>query len=554
MKKALIVLVTVMMTVTLFISCGNDPFFHYVEFDSNGGTEVERQIVRNGEKATKPKDPTKDGTEFVAWYDGENVFDFNTEITKDYKLTAKWADDSGSNPGESTSSSHTVTFVLNGGTGSGCETQTIEAGGKAKKPAADPKLTNAVFKFWSADGGKTEFNFDTVITKNTTLTAVWQTTFKVGDTGPAGGIIFYVADTEQTSTYGTETFKWKYLEATPSDATYYNASTFSWGDNGSFGTGTAIGDGWVNAKKFAADTTESALLAAQVCFAYGNDTDYDDWFLPSKYELKTMYDNIGSKGTWSFQYWSSSESGSNAAFAKYFSTDPDFGDSEGFDNSARNRELAVRPARAFAEVTTPSSSGSSSSGSGSSSASMGSYSIGSTGPAGGYIFYDCDADNDSTSDGAGPDGLKSSVCGWRYLEAASADAVGDASNNGYFAWGPDGTACGTEKGIGKGKNNTESILDKIGDFKAAQACADYGNNTNYDDWFLPSIEELKLMYTNLKAQGKGGTWDTTEYYWSSSETDDEDRIALDFSDGTEGGDCGGQSNFFRVRPIRSFLN
>ena len=66
MKKTLIVLLTALMVVSLFISCGSDPFFHYVEFDSNGGTAVERQTVRNGEKATEPKDPTKDGTEFVA--------------------------------------------------------------------------------------------------------------------------------------------------------------------------------------------------------------------------------------------------------------------------------------------------------------------------------------------------------------------------------------------------------------------------------------------------------------------------------------------------------
>ena len=340
MKKALTVLMMALLAVSLFISCGNDPFFHYVEFDSNGGTAVERQVVRNGEKATKPKDPTKDGTEFLGWYNGDDKFDFDTAITKDYKLTAKWSTDGGS-----TSSSHTVTFALNGGTGTGCEEQTVEAGGKATEPSTDPKLRNAIFRFWSADG-TSEFNFDSVITADTTLTAIWKTTFEVGETGPAGGIIFYVADTEQTSTYGTETFKWKYLEATPSDATYYNASTFSWGDNGSFGTGTAIGDGWVNAKKFLADTTESALIAAQVCFAYGNDTDYDDWFLPSKYELKAMYDNIGSKGKWSFLYWSSSESGSSGAVAKYFESG--YG-TEGFDNFTRNggQKLAVRPIRAF---------------------------------------------------------------------------------------------------------------------------------------------------------------------------------------------------------------
>ena len=61
------------------------------------------------------------------------------------------------------------------------------------------------------------------------------------------------------------------------------------------------------------------------------------------------------------------------------------------------------------------------------------------GATGGYVFYDCDFDNDETNDGAGPDGLKSSVCGWRYLEAAPADlrVVGgvptvDSSLDGYY--------------------------------------------------------------------------------------------------------------------------
>ncbi|MBR2281558.1 MAG: hypothetical protein IJ863_02930, partial [Spirochaetales bacterium] len=43
--------------------------------------------------------------------------------------------------------------------------------------------------------------------------------------------------------------------------------------------------------------------------------------------------------------------------------------------------------------------------------------IGSYGPAGGRVFYDCDADN-TEEDPDGEDNLKSDVCGWRYLEAA----------------------------------------------------------------------------------------------------------------------------------------
>ena len=185
--------------------------------------------------------------------------------------------------------------------------------------------------------------------------------------------------------------------------------------------------------------------------------------------------------------------------------------------------------------------------------------VGDTGPAGGIIFYDVDSDNGNDAN----DGLVSGICGWRYLEAAASDAsFTDSSGNvDYtYAWGPDtsGTSYTTDTGIGKGKPNTELILNRTEEFAAFQACADYGNDTDYDDWFLPSKDELNLMYTNLAAKGLGGTWGhvfpnyTQNKYWSSSEEDAwSSRWALDFSNGAQE-DWGGKGNWFCVRPVRSF--
>jgi hypothetical protein len=124
------------------------------------------------------------------------------------------------------------------------------------------------------------------------------------------------------------------------------------------------------------------------------------------------------------------------------------------------------------------------------------YKIGDEGPAGGIIFFD----------------KFSNAGGWRYLEAAPKETEQS------FPWGSAWAVYDTTIAIGAGKNNTELILaemKKNGIFvTAAQFCGDleYGG---YDDWFLPSRDELNLMYENLKAKGLGDF--TSDLYWSSSD-------------------------------------
>jgi hypothetical protein len=127
------------------------------------------------------------------------------------------------------------------------------------------------------------------------------------------------------------------------------------------------------------------------------------------------------------------------------------------------------------------------------------YKIGDTGPAGGFIFYD--KGNDSG--------------GWRYLEAAPASTEGKALQWSVSAF--DTGAKGSEAGTGK--QNTRNIMDAsvqvAVNAPAARLCdrLAYGG---YDDWYLPSKNELGLMYMNLKVDGIGGLGN--EWYWSSSES------------------------------------
>ena len=60
-----------------------------VTFQSEGGSEVASQIRANT-PAPRPADPTKEGYTFIGWYNGESEWDFETPVTADLTLTAKW--------------------------------------------------------------------------------------------------------------------------------------------------------------------------------------------------------------------------------------------------------------------------------------------------------------------------------------------------------------------------------------------------------------------------------------------------------------------------------
>lgn len=129
-----------------------------VTFDSDGGSVVEQQTVKEGKKAIKPAaDPEKEGYKFAGWYNGDEVFDFETAIKTELTLKAHW-----------TIKSYTVTFDTDGG--SEVAAKTVDYNGKATKPA-DPKKEGYIFSGWY--NGDTQFNFNTAITTNVTIKAHW---------------------------------------------------------------------------------------------------------------------------------------------------------------------------------------------------------------------------------------------------------------------------------------------------------------------------------------------------------------------------------------------
>ena len=110
--------------------------------------------------------------------------------------------------------------------------------------------------------------------------------------------------------------------------------------------------------------------------------------------------------------------------------------------------------------------------------------------------------------------------------------------------GADGTAIGT------GAENTLDILAGCSeDGIAAKLCADYKitiDGATYDDWFLPSKDELNLLY--LKREVVGGFADFS--YYSSSQDNHISAWYHNFIDGIQGKVLKNIKR--RVRAVRAF--
>jgi hypothetical protein len=138
--------------------------------------------------------------------------------------------------------------------------------------------------------------------------SVWLSTreYAIGDTGPAGGLIFYVNPNVATD-------GWRYLEAAPFD----QSAGAKWGCFRRAipgARGTAIGTGKQNTADMLAACAEPGT-AAHLC-ATLNLNGLGGWFLPSRDELAAMYRNLKAAGLGGFRdagladnvlYWTSSQ-------------------------------------------------------------------------------------------------------------------------------------------------------------------------------------------------------------------------------------------------------
>lgn len=175
------------------------------------------------------------------------------------------------------------------------------------------------------------------------------------------------------------------------------------------------------------------------------------------------------------------------------------------------------------------------------------YKIGDEGPGGGIVFYYSEKGFDVyEADG--------SVTRCNYLEVSKTEVA-------CVAWCP----CTAETGfcfigsvseIGFGKTNTYKIINgKHGGGAvsssncAAKVCFEYSTvKTAKGEWFLPSKDELNLLYKNLGKRILATA--TGDFHWSSYQYSDNCAWNHSFGIDYQGGDYKGCTR--SVRAIRAF--
>ena len=131
----------------------------------NEESEYHREELTYGSKHEKIEDPFKTGYTFTGWYnENEEKVEYPITVTKDITLHSKYE-----------INKYTVTFNDED------RITTKEVNYNAKvEPVTNQGKTGYTFKYWSIEKGGEEYNFNTLVTENITLYAVYEiNTYKV---------------------------------------------------------------------------------------------------------------------------------------------------------------------------------------------------------------------------------------------------------------------------------------------------------------------------------------------------------------------------------------
>jgi len=119
---------------------------------------IEKIMVKENDTLQEPEEPIKENYEFLGWYVGDELYDFKNKVTKDIILTAKYK-----------KAEVTITFDIYDGLV--ITKKTIIKGETLEIPETP---TKEGYKFLKWVANEQEFSFDTKITEDITLKAIWE--------------------------------------------------------------------------------------------------------------------------------------------------------------------------------------------------------------------------------------------------------------------------------------------------------------------------------------------------------------------------------------------
>ncbi|HQM06772.1 MAG TPA: InlB B-repeat-containing protein, partial [Bacilli bacterium] len=134
-----------------------------ITFETNGGSEIQDQVITKNSKVSKPSNPTKEGYVFGGWFtdiEMKNEFSFTTIVAESITLYAKWG-----------SRENVVTF--NGGSQVFTFTVDVSTGEKVSMPE-NPVKDGYTFGGWYIDSEFiTQYNFENIVRNSFTLYGKW---------------------------------------------------------------------------------------------------------------------------------------------------------------------------------------------------------------------------------------------------------------------------------------------------------------------------------------------------------------------------------------------
>ena len=314
----------------------------------SGSAPTSPTTVSNGSTFTTPANTySRTGYTFAGWSDGSATYAASATypatgtVSGNVTLTATWT-------------ANTLTITYDSQSGSAISNGSTTTGGSISASPGTPTRSGYTFNGWfaaSAGGAAVVFPYAHGQTANFTLYAQWSLSCAaggvcvVGDTGPGGGKVFYVAPSGETFACGQSLSSLcKYLEAAPiTGASAWTDNSYAWSGNINTAIGTtstAIGSGYSNTLKMVRQTGAGTSGAGSAARGYRGGG-LNDWYLPSKDELNELYINR-TVASASAGYWSSSESTATGAW------DQGFGDgAQGVADPGKQQTTPVRPIRAF---------------------------------------------------------------------------------------------------------------------------------------------------------------------------------------------------------------